>query len=177
MFNPADWLDYLISGLERDLGDDWRWAEVIADLKLSSGVRSVHMGVFIEPFLRYILDGSKTIESRFGSTRRVPYKSVHEGDIILLKKSGGPVCGVCKVDQVWCYELDPDSRRMIKQRYAEALCADDPNFWREKASASYVTLMAISDARSLGAMAIPKRDRRGWVMIKPGTSSQESLGL
>ena len=36
---------------------------------------NLHLGVFAEPWLSYMLDGRKTIESRFGKNRIAPYCS------------------------------------------------------------------------------------------------------
>src|SRR5262245_24088979 len=66
---------------------------------------SLHLGVFSEPYLRFILEGTKTVESRFSIKPCAPYRRVAEGDIILLKEVGGPVVGLCQVGSVWYYEL------------------------------------------------------------------------
>jgi len=45
------------------------WAERLSGLTGPTAIEfSVHLAVFVEPFLGYILDGSKTVESRFWST-------------------------------------------------------------------------------------------------------------
>jgi ASC-1-like (ASCH) protein len=53
--------------------------------------------VFIEPYLQFILDGQKTVESRFSANRSAPYQQVGKGDVVLLKRTGGPVMGVGSV--------------------------------------------------------------------------------
>ena len=46
------------------------WAERLSGLTGVAAVESsVHLAVCVEPFLGYILDGSKTVESRFSVNR------------------------------------------------------------------------------------------------------------
>ena len=66
----------------------------------------VHLAIFVEPYLELVLAGKKTIESRFSANRCPPYNAVKKGDLLLLKRSGGPVVGVATVGQVWSYDLD-----------------------------------------------------------------------
>ncbi len=126
---------------------------------------TVHLAVFVEPYLQFILDGRKTVESRFSSKRCAPYGVVQPGDLVLLKQSGGPVLGICQVAEVWFYRLDPSSWREIRT-FANALCVSDPKFWSTRQNASYATLMRIQRARTIQPFVVPKRDRRGWVILQ-----------
>ncbi|MCH8247919.1 MAG: hypothetical protein IH951_16165 [Bacteroidetes bacterium] len=89
-------------------------------------------------------------------------------DIILLKRSGGPISGICTVDAVWSYKLDPESWVEVK-RFAAALCATDPSFWADREDASYATLMRIRNVKKLTPLRFKKRDRRGWVVLRDGS--------
>ena len=126
---------------------------------------TLHLAIFVEPFLEFVLDGSKTIESRFSSRRFSPYKRVTKGDILLLKRSSGPVVGLCRVSQVWNYELDPPTFRNIQEKFSQALCATEADFWKERESARYATLMKVEKPCEVSPFSVPKRDRRGWVVI------------
>ncbi len=126
---------------------------------------SIHLAVFIEPYLEYILTGKKTIESRFSSRRFPPYQRIDRGDIILLKQSSGPIVGLCEVEDAWFYELDKNAWKKIKRDFASALCAQDPEFWDSRKSAIYATLIRISHVKTITPRFIQKRDRRGWVML------------
>jgi hypothetical protein len=135
----------------------------------------LHLAILTEPFLGYLLDGRKTVESRFSSRRFAPYGKVARGDVLLLKRSGGPIVGLCWVANIWFYHLDPRSWRSIKEEFTAALCAQDPAFWRQRASASFASLMRVEHVRALKPIRYPKRDRRGWVVLgsmpaRPGVS-------
>ena len=45
----------------------------------------IHLAIFVEPYLTYVLDGKKTVESRFSINRSPPYKKVKSGDIVFVK--------------------------------------------------------------------------------------------
>jgi hypothetical protein len=135
----------------------------------------LHLAVFVEPYLQYLLDGRKTVESRFSVHRIAPYQSAGIGDIILLKRTGGPIVGLCRVISVWFYRLDPTTWASIRRTFTEALCAQDPTFWHQRASASFASLMRVSNVRTIQPIYHPKRDRRGWVILRPRAESQALL--
>jgi hypothetical protein len=128
----------------------------------------VHLGVFMEPFLEAILDGRKTIESRFGAHRGTPFEKVQRGDIILLKRSSGPVVGLALAGEASYYELTPHVLGGLRDRFATQLYAEDNEFWTACADKRFASLIAIDDTVRIGAMALDKRDRRGWVTYIDG---------
>ena len=127
---------------------------------------SVHLAVLVEPYLQYVLDGTKTVESRFSVRQTAPYGRVKEGDVLLLKKVSGPIVGLCRVAAVWHYHLDPESLAELRSEFAAALCAQDPEFWNERSSASFATLMRLQNVCPITPIHIEKRDRRGWVILR-----------
>jgi hypothetical protein len=125
------------------------------------------LAVFVDPFLDYILDGSKTVESRFSANRCAPFGKVCRGDIVLLKGTGGPVIGIARIGAVWSYRLNDSSWRLIRERFAAALRAQTPDFWEQRSGAAFATLMSIDRVRRLAPVEWKKRDRRGWVVLQP----------
>lgn len=128
----------------------------------------LHLAVLVEPYLRYILEGKKTVESRFSERRIAPYGNVQRDDVILLKRSGGPILGLCQVSNRWYYELDPPSWNEIRIEFSKMLCAQDPEFWRQRASAEFATLISLRNVLKIQPIKYSKNDRRGWVVMKPG---------
>jgi hypothetical protein len=125
----------------------------------------LHLAVMNEPFLSLVLEGRKTIESRFSVNRAAPYGSVEAGDVLALKAQSGPVVGLAFIEHVGLYELDARSWRELKQRFAGPLCATDRSFWDERRHARYATLMRVSDPLAIAPIVVAKRDRRGWVVL------------
>jgi hypothetical protein len=139
----------------------------------SSSAIGIHLAVFAEPFLSLVLDGSKTVESRFSRVRCAPFELVSDGDIILLKRVGGPICGIVLARRAWFYELDKKALASIRKTYSSTICADD-EFWRRRRDACYATLIELAEPTAIPATACAKRDRRGWVPLRP---PQSPLGI
>lgn len=135
----------------------------------------VHLGVFVEPFLEAILDGRKTVESRFALHKCAPFARVRPGDVILLKRSGGPVVGIAVAGEARYYELDARKLDDIRERYASQIFAEDDEFWEARAEKRFATLIDIDEVAKIDNIEIEKRDRRGWVTYT--TASQPCLAL
>lgn len=162
-YAPTTWTE-LRRDIRGALDGDAFWSGLF-DPSSKLGDRSVHLAIFVEPFLSYVLDGKKTVESRFSAVRCAPYRRVTPGDVLVLKASGGPVRGLSLVDHVWCYDLDSETWPQVKA-FEDALCATDPSFWANREAASYATLMRLAHVRPVADVPFKKRDRRGWVVLK-----------
>lgn len=150
--------DNILSAIQTRLDHSDRWRK-----KLSKTDFTLHLGIFREPYLTYIMEGKKTIETRFAKRACPPYKRVAKGDVVLMKPVGGRVAGICEIDQVWFYQLDPDAVALIKDRFGEMICPADGSFWTERESKNVATLMLVKNVTVLSGIEIEKRDRRGWV--------------
>src|SRR5690349_4668447 len=62
--------------------------------------RPAHLAILREPYLTRVLSGEKTVESRFARVRAAPYGRVAPGDLIWLKRVGGPIAGVARAAEV-----------------------------------------------------------------------------
>lgn len=145
---------------------DPRWSDVLgAQFDSEEAEVGIHLAVVLEPYLQFILDHSKSVESRFSRNGCAPFGRVAAGDVVLLKRSSGPVVGLCTVSDVWDYRLKPETLLEIKDRFGPAICPQD-GFWESRRDAVFATLMRIDGARSLPDLVIPKKDRRGWVVLR-----------
>ena len=163
----------LFKKVRNSLDNDFFWSKNLNSFEsLNKSPRGIHLAIFVEPYLSFILNGKKTVESRFSINRSPPYKKVQSGDILLLKRSGGPILGICEVTNVWFYRLDPKSWKMIRKEFTDSLCAQDPEFWKDRKSASYATLMGIRNPKPLEPLDMDKKDRRGWVVLLQKNDAQ-----
>lgn len=137
----------------------------------------MHLAVFVEPFLTAVLEGRKTIESRFGVHRRPPYLSIAPDDYILIKRSGGPVVGLALAKTADFYQLSPTVLADIRERFAYQLYALDEEFWESRAGKQYATLIELDEPTEIRPMPFPKRDRQGWVIIDRGAKAEPRLEL
>lgn len=152
---------------------DWsRFAPYLSGDDCSYGV---HIAVMVEPFLGYILDGTKTIETRFSKNLIPPYRRITPGDLVLLK--AGPVVAAFCASSVECVDLNDDERTRLRRDYSKDICADDA-FWKSRDDRNYATLIGIDDVQKLTPVSVPKHDRRGWLVVRsPRDSGQGQLTL
>ena|ERR1700722_19530448 len=160
------WSNSLLTRVEKRLhaSDYWGKRCEIA-FRAPERKNRVHLAVFVQPFLQFVLEGRKTVESRFSMHRRAPFGCVHPGDLVLIKESGGPVVAIAEVSNVWYYQLNANTRDFIRNRFGEQLCVDDPDFWKSKVSSYFATLMQFARVEKLDPLLCSKRDRRGWVVL------------
>lgn len=135
-------------------------------LETNDPLVGIHLAVLNEPYLTRIIEGQKTVESRFSIHRQPPFGRVSEGDLLLLKRPSGPVIATCVVDYVWDYELKAGQLDEIRSLFATRLCADDPEFWQARSEKNYATLMRVNNVIEIEPISCEKRDRRGWVVIR-----------
>jgi hypothetical protein len=112
-----EWTSSLVDEISICLEPHPYWGPRFSNPPNNAVPTAIHLAVFVEPFLQFVLDGTKTVESRFSTNRCAPYQSVRRGDVLLLKRSSGPIVAVAEVAQVWFYELDPSSWTMINRRF------------------------------------------------------------
>ncbi len=126
--------------------------------------KKVHLGIFSEPYLTYILDGKKIIESRFSKNKIAPYNQITKKDIVIVKKSGGNVLGYFTVKNVLFFDLNATKIDQIKSKYGDQLCVDE-KFWINKKNSNYATLIAIDKLFKLKPFRINKRGMQTWVVL------------
>src|SRR3569833_1544843 len=119
------WTASLLARMDAVLSETQR-SRADRALAAAFGKRGTHLAVFVEPFLSFLLEGRKTVESRFSVNRCAPYRSVNAGDLVIIKMSGGPIVAIAEVSKVWFYELDEKGLAVIRTRFGRQLCIDDP---------------------------------------------------
>lgn len=151
----------------RDYGDWSVLRQAVADQ------RAVHLAVMAEPYLSYVLEGRKSIESRFSKRAIAPYCQIGAGDLVLLKLTGGPVVGCFTARHVEFVTLYAGELDRLRRNYSEAICADD-EFWAQRTDKRYATLIGVKNHQSLSHAAVAKTDRRGWLLLHSATDRQQS---
>jgi hypothetical protein len=168
------WQDQSLRAVSSAVRTDAFWRDYLPDERVSISCErapmAVHLAVFNQPYLDFLLEGRKTVESRFSAVRCPPYQRVKSGDVLVLKPAGGPIVGLCLVQHVWFYTLDRSSWRHVRRTFAKDLCAQDPKFWQEREHAQFATLMRVTKPTTIAAVECEKRDRRGWVVLREAPS-------
>lgn len=146
----------------------WHSPAVVEALGAHRYDRAVHLAVMVEPFLSFVLDGSKSIESRFSSVKVPPFQSVESGDVVLLKQAAGPIVAATLALDVWSFNcLTPRVREDLRARFGRDLRDDVDDFWGQREAMSYATLIRLGPVAYLDdPLDCPKSDRRGWVVLR-----------
>lgn len=162
------WPSPLVDQLRSAVCGDPIWDDLLGGLASPEPSSiGVHLAILVEPYLQLILDGRKTVESRFARRECPPYQRIDKDDVILLKRSGGPIVGMCQVADVWFHQRDECAWQSIRDEFAASLCALDPAFWEARAETSFATLLRLIHVRCLSpGINFTKRDRRGWVILQ-----------
>jgi hypothetical protein len=164
--NYRNVFSYYIDALAKSVMGHPFWEEYLLPITLRKRIPfSIHLAILVEPYLKFILDGKKTVESRFSINKIAPYEKIYKGDIILLKRSGGPIIGICKVTNSQFYRVDSKSLSEIKHNFSNALCVHNTSFWKEKESSLYATIICIDKVIAIDPISFVKRDRRGWIVL------------
>lgn len=127
-----------------------------------------HLAIFTSGLGEKILDGQKVVEARFSERKMVPFGVVSSGDLVYVKPAGKEVIGQFKVKKVISFDsLDFADLEKIKNEYEEKIGADN-NFWKAHQGAKYGTLIFIGNTTRflIAPIKVPKKDSRGWVVLR-----------
>lgn len=140
-------------------------SKIISKDELDKLKRSnLHLGIFKEPYLTYMLDGTKTIESRFSKNKIAPYNNITTDDIIIIKESSKDVIGYLTIKRIEFYDLQSTNIEEIKNKYEKELCVDD-NFWESKKNSRYATLIFIDKITKIKPFHINKSGMQTWIKL------------
>ncbi len=126
--------------------------------------KNIHLGIFSEPCLSFMLNGKKTIESRISKNRIAPYQRISQDDIVVIKKSGGGLVAYFTIKNIIFFDLNEISINVIKEKYNKELCVSN-EFWEQKKDSSYATLIFIDKLVKLESFKINKKGMQTWIVL------------
>ncbi|MBA7590280.1 hypothetical protein ES708_32393 [subsurface metagenome] len=132
-----------------------------------------HLVILKKPYVDAILDGRKTIESRFTKIKRAPFGQVSVGDKLFLKISSGPVCATAEVAAVKNFEnLTSQKISELRQQYNRQILAGD-DYWESKSDSRFGFLIWLGAVKPMEPVYVKKKDWRAWVVL----TKSENFGL
>jgi len=126
---------------------------------------AIHVAILKPAYVRLILDGVKTVESRLYRTPMPPIGAAHVGERVYVKQSAGPFRAVARIAAVKEYhDLTPDKVAALAARYNRAVCGD-ANYWRSKRDARYATFIRLTDVQPTNTGPMYAKSMRAWHVI------------
>lgn len=127
-----------------------------------------HLAIFQADLAQKILEGQKTIESRFSKSKIPPFGVVSPGDLVYIKPTGKDIIGQFRVKKVISFSgMEVSDTEEIKEKYGKEIVADE-KFWQSHTDAKYGTLIFIGEVDGLitAPITLKKKDLRGWVVLE-----------
>lgn len=107
--------------------------------------------------LSKIIEGKKTIESRWYKFKKTPYNNINSDDIVYFKESGEPVTVKAKVEKVLFFEdLDSEKIKKIIEEYGEGICISI-SFAENLKDKKFCTLIFLKDVERIKPFNINKK--------------------
>ena len=125
-----------------------------------------HLAILRQPFFDMVLNGEKTIESRWSMNKIAPYNKVNIGDEILLKLTGQPATAIAKVKDVKYYDLTPEKVEDIRIKYGKQIGTDKFKDWESTLQKKYCTLIWLEDVTIIKPLEVPRSNGAGWIVLK-----------
>lgn len=126
-----------------------------------------HLAIFSGNTAELILQGKKTIESRFSKLRIAPFGVVSTGDLVYIKPSGEEIIGQFRVKKVISYDgLTTEDMLSLRKEFGAQVMADE-DYWKGRMGSRYGTLIFIGDSARFitSPIRLTKKDLRGWVVL------------
>jgi hypothetical protein len=110
---------------------------------------------------------TKRIETRFYRRRRAPVGSIHAGDRIHFKITGGPIIGTSGVVAVREFaDLSPASLRRLRALYGTSVRAS-ARYWAARARCRYGVLIWLGSLHApASAIRIPRQYGTAWIVLR-----------
>ena len=125
-----------------------------------------HVAILKRPYLRMILNGRKTVESRLTRSALPPFQAIAPGDRIYFKASSGPFMAYAQAREVVFYEdLRPADIVALHQCYNDLVFGEDA-YWAFKSEARYGTFVLLEHVLpiSVGPRIAPSRGPAWFVL-------------
>lgn len=126
-----------------------------------------HLAIFKNGVGEDILNGKKTIETRFSRVKIAPFGQITSGDLVYIKPTGVDIIGQFRVKKVIFFDgLDGGEIGEIRKRYGGEIAAEEA-YWQRKSDSKYGSLIFIGQTTPFitAPLKIPKKDLRGWVVL------------
>lgn len=124
-----------------------------------------HLAVMRQPYMDYVMQGLKKVESRFSKKICAPYRCVNKGDIVLFKETGGAIRALSRVTEVKYYGyLNQEQTMGLMSNHKEELMLSE-DFIEEKRESHFASIFYLGEVLPVPSIKVEKRDMRSWVVL------------
>ncbi len=127
---------------------------------------AAHVAILKTRYIRLILSGRKTVESRLTRTARPPFQAIEPGERIFFKASSGPYMATAVADKIYFQDqLTPAEVDRLKTHFNSCVCGED-EYWQLKRDSRYATFILLRDVQAtrVGPRMEPSRGL-AWFVI------------
>ncbi|MEM1107472.1 MAG: hypothetical protein AAGH99_02155 [Planctomycetota bacterium] len=104
---------------------------------------SIHVAILKREYLRMILLGQKTVESRLAKVRCPPFGQVEAGERLFFKASGGPFMGTAIAEEVHDYaDQTPGQINELRDHWNPAVCGP-AEYWEQRRDRPFATMIRL----------------------------------
>ena len=138
----------------------------------------LHVAILKPAYVKAILRGEKTVESRMTTTRQPPFGQIAAGERLFLKASGGPFMATAIAGDVEQHEgLDREATRLLYRRY-HASVGGDAAYWQSKADSRFAVFVTLRDVEPMDVgPAYRVANMRAWYALDESESPVVDLML
>ncbi|WP_146174849.1 hypothetical protein [Umezawaea tangerina] len=127
----------------------------------------LHLAVMTGPYLERVVNGTKTVESRFHRIRSAPLDTVAAGDLVAFKPSGDPVTHIAGVRRAIFLDMTRTPLEEVRLTWQDRIADSTDEFWAARENARWVSLVELDWVKAMAPVKLQKRDRRGWITYGP----------
>ncbi len=125
-----------------------------------------HIAIFRGLLFDMVINGTKTIESRWSNKKVAPFNKVQVGDTIFIKKTSCDVVAKTQVKAVKFYNLSHEIAENIKKNYGKEIGIDYFENWENYKNKKYCTLIWLADIIPVKNMKVQNSHGAGWIVVK-----------
>lgn len=132
---------------------------------------SIHVAILKREYLRMVLTGQKTVESRLAKVRCPPIGMVKPGERLFFKASGGAFMATALAESVHDYaDQSPDQIDALCEQWNPAVCGP-PEYWHDRRDRPFATMIRLHHVEPLEVG--PKfavQNMRAWYVLDESAS-------
>lgn len=125
----------------------------------------IHVAILKRPYLKLILAGQKTVESRLTRTAQPPFGCIQPGERIFLKASSGPFMATAIAGKVEQHDkLEPYDILRLRLLHDKAVCGDDA-YWELKRDSRFAVFVELTHVEPIEVGPVYPKSMRAWHVV------------